>query len=43
VIPLLLPSGPDFAAGYLAAMRTGTVVAAISPRLSPAHIVAIRR
>lgn len=43
VVVLMLPSGSNFAACYLAGMRLGTVVTAINPRLGPteiAHIIA---
>ncbi len=38
MVLLLLPSGPEFAICYLAALRLGAVVSAINPRLGPAEI-----
>lgn len=43
VVVLLLPSGPEFAVGFLAAMRVGAIVSAVNPRLGReeiGHIVA---
>jgi len=38
VVALLLPSGRDFAACYLGALRLGAVVSGINPRLGPVEI-----
>ncbi|MCL2583717.1 MAG: AMP-binding protein [Streptosporangiales bacterium] len=41
MLVLMLPSGHDFASAYLAALRLGSVVSAINPRLGPAEITHI--
>jgi acyl-CoA synthetase (AMP-forming)/AMP-acid ligase II len=37
VVPLLLPSSPDYAVAYAAAAKLGAVTAGVNPRLAPAE------
>jgi len=38
MVAIMLPSGQDFASGYLAALRLGAIASGVNPRLGPTEI-----